>query len=334
MGDIRNYEEIMNDIRAGLTGEADQDIKYLQQKIAEYEEHEDRDLIAGACGRMIYELLPEDIKEEFSSLNDSARLGIDVCSSEAAQMLRAGNREGAAKKLEEGIGIFEGSELYQEKDGVPFYDFRKPMEEALFREEYGFEKRIKLIPEPVVGLYRMYAGMLYERGDHEKALDYLEKALKYNPYHQKTSIEYADNLRELGRLEEFKEKITDTLTFAYEPEALGRCYRRLGWYFSETGKWRPAAVCAILAGKYDDDTEILRQEKDYILKNAGEDFVIPSEDEFEVVAKENGFPAEPDIYLLAIANTAAKEFEEIENDDIISSSAMNLFDNSIVEITN
>ena len=36
----------------------------------------------------------------------------------------------------------------------------------------------------------------------------------------------------------------------------------------------------------------------------------------------------------SIKDEPKPEFEEIENDDIISSSAMNLFDNSIVEITN
>ena len=313
MGNEKSYEAIIEEIHSGLTGTAEDDIRYLQQKISEYEEHEDRDRIAGICGQMIYGLLPEDLKEEFSSLNGAMRLGIDEYSAEAAQLLCDGNSEGAAKKLEEGIAVFEDSDLYHEKDGVPFYDFRKPMEEALFREEHGFEKRIKLIPEPVVGLYRMYAGILYERGEYEKALVHLEKALRYNPYHQKTSIEYADNLRELGRLEEFKDKITDTFTFAYEPEALGKCYRRLGWYFSEKEKWDPAAVCAILAGKYDDDNEVLKQEKEYIRNKAGDDFVIPQEDEFESIAAENGFPSEPDMYLTAIANTAAKEFEEIGN---------------------
>ena len=94
---------------------------------------------------------------------------------------------------------------------------------------------------------------------------------------------------------------------------MGKCYRRMGWYFSEKEKWEPAAVCAVLAGRYGDDNEVLKQEKAYILKKAGEDFVIPSEDEFERIAEENGFPAEPGMYLTAIANTVAKEFEEIGN---------------------
>ena len=144
---------------------------------------EDRILAAGETGQIIYDILPEELKEEFSSLNGSIRLGIDDYSTEAARLIRAGDSEGAGKKLEEGIALFEGSDIYNEKDGVPFYDFRKPMEEALFREEYGFEKRIKLIPEPIVGLYRMYAGLLYEQGlgveqDYAQAASWYKKGVE------------------------------------------------------------------------------------------------------------------------------------------------------------
>lgn len=327
------YKEIMEQIRSGLTGEAEIDIKYLQQKISEYEDHQDKDRIAGACGQLIYDLLPESVKEEFSELNGALRLGIDEYSSEAAKMLREGKRDEACRKLEEGIALLEGSDVYDEKNGVPYYDFRRPMEEAIFKDRYGFKKQIKLVPEPVAGLYRMYAGILYERKEHEKAIEFLEKAYKWNPYHQCTTIECADNLRELGRLEEFKEKLYDTFAFAYEPETLAKCYRRLAWYFSEKEDWEPAAACIYLAERYeqykkdlvkdkksspdisnnDKEDEILQMEKKYILERSGDEFGDLAEDDIEGIARKYGIPYGPDMEIVNLAANVAEEFSEAGN---------------------
>ena len=309
-----SYEDVIKKIKSGLSGDDEADIRYLKECIEQYSDHEECERIAGVCGQMIYERLPDSLKEEFSALNGSLRLGLDEYSSKAAKLLETGDKDSAEKVLKEGIALFEGSDIYLEKDGVRFYDFRKPMEEALFREEFGFEERIKLIPEPVVGLYRMYAGLLYEKGEHEKALEVLDKALKLNPYHQKTPVEYADNLREAGRLEDFKKRLCETFEYAYEPETLAACYSRLGWYFSEKENWEAAAVCELLAGRYQEDSEVMSGEKDYIIEKAGSGFEIPKSEDFERIALANGFPSEPDMYVIAIANTAAKEFEEAGNE--------------------
>ena len=329
------YKDIIEQIKTGLTGDPETDIKYLQKKITEYEDHEDRDRIAGACGQLIYDLLPDSVKEEFSSLNEALRLGIDEYSTEAAKLLREGKEAEAFGKLEDGIALLEGSDVYNEKDGVPYYDFRRPMEEAIFKDRYGFEKKIKLVPEPVVGLYRMYAGILYDRKEHVKAMEYLDKAFKWNPYHQCTTIEYADNLREMGRLEDFREKLYETFTFAYEPEALAKCYRRLAWYFSEKKEWEPAAVCILLAERFegykrslmqvekpgpekgenrnDGSDGILQQEKSYILENAGEEFGKLSADDIGCIACKNEIPPGPDLEIVTLASNVAEEFEEAGN---------------------
>ncbi len=309
-----DYEEIIKEIKKGLTGDPETDIKYLEGKISEYEDNADSGIIAGECGQMIYELLPDSLKEEFSFLDKSLRLGIDEYSTEAALLLKEGKTEDAAKKLEEGIKLFEGSDLYSEKDGIPFYDFRKPVEEALYRTEHGMDKRIKLLPEPVVGLYRMYAGILYGQKEHAKALGYLEKALRYNPYHQKTGLEYSDHFRELGDLERYKQILSDSFKIAYEPQMLAGIYRRLGWYFSERSEWEPAWACTVLAERYNDENEISETEKKYITENAGEGFKVPSDERAADILKMNGIPYGPDRNILRIVHASGEAFKEAGND--------------------
>ena len=49
------FDQIMESIQAGLTGDSRKDIRYLQDQIAFHRNHENGLEIARACGRLIYE---------------------------------------------------------------------------------------------------------------------------------------------------------------------------------------------------------------------------------------------------------------------------------------
>ena len=57
-----SFDAIMNEIKAGLTGDSNADIDYLQEQVDKYKDHEDAKKIIMECGKLIYELLPEDQK--------------------------------------------------------------------------------------------------------------------------------------------------------------------------------------------------------------------------------------------------------------------------------
>ena len=58
------YESIMAEIRAGLTGRAERDVPYLMEQMDRYEGHPLVKEITRECGRMIYETVPEDLKKK------------------------------------------------------------------------------------------------------------------------------------------------------------------------------------------------------------------------------------------------------------------------------
>ena len=61
------YDEIMEEIKSGLTGDTKVDMKYLMTQMDKYKEHELSQEIIRACGRMIASIMPEDAKEEFNN---------------------------------------------------------------------------------------------------------------------------------------------------------------------------------------------------------------------------------------------------------------------------
>lgn len=68
------FDKIMHEITAGLTGDAKTDMAYLQEKSETYKDHEFGKEIIRACGRLMYELIPEDKRADLSKAigNDSA----------------------------------------------------------------------------------------------------------------------------------------------------------------------------------------------------------------------------------------------------------------------
>ncbi len=57
-----DFEKIMREITSGLTGDSGKDIKYLMDQMEKYKEHEMGKEIIRACGRLLYQCVPEDKK--------------------------------------------------------------------------------------------------------------------------------------------------------------------------------------------------------------------------------------------------------------------------------
>ena len=90
----RTFDEIMDDIASGLTGERENDYPYLQEQMQTYRDHELSEEILRACGRLIYQMTPEDLRRELyqkvSNRHDATEATLD----EAAYSIKTGNWRG------------------------------------------------------------------------------------------------------------------------------------------------------------------------------------------------------------------------------------------------
>ena len=73
MADNKDFDSIMREITGGLSGDLQKDMAYLEEQMQNYKEHELSKEIIRACGRLIYELIPDDKKEELAkAINNDA----------------------------------------------------------------------------------------------------------------------------------------------------------------------------------------------------------------------------------------------------------------------
>ena len=74
MSENKDFDAIMREITAGFTGDPTKDMPYLKEKCEEYKNHEMAQEILRACGRLMYEMMPDDKKQEMNKAlgNDAA----------------------------------------------------------------------------------------------------------------------------------------------------------------------------------------------------------------------------------------------------------------------
>lgn len=61
-----DFDQIMKEITSGLTGDNKADMTYLQEQMEKYKDHEMGKEIIRACGRIMYQLMPEEAKVELA----------------------------------------------------------------------------------------------------------------------------------------------------------------------------------------------------------------------------------------------------------------------------
>lgn len=79
----KDYHQIMTEITSQLTGNTEEDIRYLTAKCEEYKTHEMAKEILRGIGRLMYDIIPEDKREEINQAINNDSLGWKAALDEA-----------------------------------------------------------------------------------------------------------------------------------------------------------------------------------------------------------------------------------------------------------
>ena len=129
------YTDIIREISSKLTGNAQEDIAMLQAEAEQYRTHEYSQEILRAIGRMMYQILPEDMKQEFSQAFSSTKLSKDTVLDEVKTKVHEGNLKEAVDQLKLKVGIPEKQPL--DTDGT-IDSYARRGQESTWKEIVGF----------------------------------------------------------------------------------------------------------------------------------------------------------------------------------------------------
>jgi tetratricopeptide (TPR) repeat protein len=311
------FNRIMENILGGLNGDTDHDLHYIKEQMDVYKDHEYGKEIIRALGRMLYERMPNDAKAEFRKLIADHTDSYNGTLEEVRFNQSRGDFEKAITIIEPLVEQCDdlSTSMYQDDAVTSYFCFERPAEEITYVVHNGAEKEVRISPEPFALVFFAYASLLFDLCDHLKAIEYLEKSLKWNPASAMTYFEISENYKQLGEVEVFHEFTLRAYPYVISGRALARYHRNNGFYYVEKGKLKLASAC-LLVSLFFEQSQAVAAELFYIKQQFGEDYMGMGQEEAVKLLEENGLPIGADpmtlsglMYLLTLA--AGNEGEEM-----------------------
>lgn len=232
--------DIIEEIKKGLTGNASHDANYLHDQAMKYRNHENSEEILRILSDMTFDLLPDDKKEALHNAMFIGDKRIDQAYNEVNNLFKNRKLDEAAElmsKIEK-----QADTYFDHTEKTKKYSFRNRFDEYLFVELYKPEKQYERTPFDFCTYLAFYGYILVEMKKPEEAVRVLEKAIKYNPVNTGPRFEMAECYKVLRNPEKLFECVKVTLKIASTPADIARCYCNLGYYCIDIKDY-DSAVC-------------------------------------------------------------------------------------------
>lgn len=204
------------------------------------------------------------------------------------------------------------SKLYDNTPDVAYFDFRETFESVLYEKLFNPVQKNCEEPEyPLRDLYMAYGGVLMDLKRFDEAAVALRKGMRWDPINADLALEYAATFQFRKKYYEFFEITKDVFKIAFRKETIARCYRNLGFCFSEREMWSEAVCCYKMSMSYVKDSEMALSELDYIAHQTdGKELPNTEFDDFVALAEKYGFPVFGDANVIRLAYNNGKHFFE------------------------
>lgn len=286
------FDEIMRKITSGLTGNAKIDIKYIQTQMEEYKNHDLSTEILRACGRIMAELLPTDVKTDFSRVINNDLKGISETLDEVRFNVYKKNLEKADKLIANLVKMADEYPMFKDDSQSQYFCFHEFFEEILYVDFFQPKKDLRRSNLPFDEIYLQQGSLLFEEKKYMEARAALEKSRKWNPVNLSIAFEYIETFKVTGEIEKFAKLTKDAFKFAFRSADIARCARNLGYYYTEIGKYDVAIVCYFYSLSYDRESKNAQSELYYIQNKTGEKTVNPSKEMFDEITSKYKLPFE------------------------------------------
>jgi tetratricopeptide (TPR) repeat protein len=307
------FDQIMTEITSKLTGDPKVDVKYLMDQGEVYKNHNYSKEITRAIGRIIFEIVPDEIRDEFNKVVNNNNLGIENVLEEADFQLYRNNCDKALKITETLIKRIEEMNCFDDDAVSEYHSFNNFFEEIVYKKIFNPSKEIRRIPENYAGAYLKYGVVLFELKKYDEAKIALEKANKYNPINIDILFELSEIYKMNKNWDKYLEINKKCLEFAYNSIALARCYRNFGFYYIEMGKYEIAIALLFLSIHFDQNAKIAQSELLYISQKTGKSIKEPDVNEIEKIVENIGIKLGANEIIISVAISFA--FEALNNNN-------------------
>lgn len=308
----KDFESIMKEITRGLTGNFEQDISYLNEQMEKYKGHEYEKEILRACGRLIYEIMPEDKKKELEEMVSKDTAGFDAAMEEIQFNIHNKKYDRALKMMESMVEKYEKLNMYADDNVSEYYDFNELFEEVLYVQLHSPKKDVRRSQIEYTKIYYQYGSLLMDLQRYEDAARELEKAMRWNPSNARIAFEYAETFKARGMIEEYYTITKKIHKIIFHDSDLARYYRNLGYYYVEKQDLQTAVCCYIYSTIFE-GSNIAQSELYYISTLDSSINMDPEVELLEDCFESNDIPSNADDDIIAMAYHLTKSCMENGN---------------------
>lgn len=260
-----DYQEVIQDISRGLSGDSKLDIPYLMRIGQQYKDHPQSEEILREIGRMIYAIVPKEDKANFEqAISKKATLDSKTIA-DAKQCIDQGNLDRADALLD---GLLTDARGWDSDSQTLYCAFRNPLEAAFYDEKYHPSRKLRIPPFPFNDVYGLKVYLLVEKKDYSQALRLIDIAVQCNPLFGNILFEKAEIYKFQNNMPAYIETTRQILGMLYLKPEIARYFRNLGFYLVEKEKW-DEATAAYFISLYWDQSEKALQELAYIEQKTG-----------------------------------------------------------------
>ena len=252
------FKNIIDNIFSGLTGDKEKDFEYLNKKTEEYKDHPLAKEIAREIGRKLYDILPDESKEQINDAYSKDMDNINKMLKEVESYIFSENKDlEKAKSIL--LDFIQGSLTYDNDSETEYYNFSDVIDFALYTRINKTTKNIKWIDVPFVTAYSYLAYIYNEQKNYDEALKMIDKTIRWSPMNLSPLFEKCETYKLQKNWEEFKNITSSIYDKIYNASDLAHYYRNLGYYYIEMNNLDLAYALYTASIKFEKSKNVYRE---------------------------------------------------------------------------
>lgn len=193
-----------------------------------------------------------------------------------------------AKKELENIIAMEEFKVPKDEQATHF-SFYNYIEAAIYFNKYRPQKKNINPNNNIAEVYFSLGYIEYENKNYEKAIEYLDEGLEWNPVSIQIMSEKINVYRGMGDWEKYRVEIEKAYEYIYEVPLMAKYYRDLGFYYTEKGLY-DVSNALYSYSRYFVDDELASNELMYIAQQEHREPRISTMEEIELLFKKYNIP--------------------------------------------
>lgn len=310
-----NVNELMEQIRAGMTGDVKQDMQYLQEVAVDIRTEPNAAELGKAVAEYAFSIMPADARAEMENQTFVGGKRMDAAYSDALKLLDENKDTEAAAILAE---ISDKIEKYFENAEPKYFCFRNPMEYHMYRMLYPDDTEFDRAPFDFSSYLALYGYVLLNEKKIVDARKVLLRAVKFNPVSADSRFELAELCKFANDQEGLLRVNQETLPLCLTADRTARVLANMGFYCYVAQDLYSAAVFYFESLRFAPSQPVEYELQDVLhrMKTFGQKFAPPTHGETIDVYEKYSLTPPPNAQLVNLAVTMIQQAKAYQRTDL------------------